>query len=89
MNKKKSKNFVNARLRHIMERPQPDYPVDRANGSIFMDINGVETIVELRPAKNITQWYVTINGLKLTKPMGMNHIYRELARLNPPARNFF
>lgn len=55
-----------------------------------MELNGKTTIVDLKPCgTNITQWKVFINGILFSGKCGMNQVYRELARINPPARNFY
>ena len=81
---------IRNRLKNIIDQPKPDYPEQRKPGYITTKINGIKVIVLLEPyAKNVTQWKVTINGELFSKHCGMNQVYRELARLNPPARNFY
>lgn len=80
---------VLARLENIMGHPRQDYQEPRKPGYITTKINGVKVVVLLEPhKKNITQWKVTINGELFSEKCGMNQVYRELARLNPPARNY-
>jgi len=84
------KEAVRSRLQSIVDSPPPDYPEPRKKSYMAMNVNSIKTTVILEPYRcNITQWVVTINGKKITKPMGMNRVYRELAKLNPPARNFY
>jgi len=62
---------------------------DRESGFVVMYLNSRWTIVDLEPVRNITQWKSTVNGVLFKESAGMNKVYRELARLNPPARNFY
>lgn len=80
---------VKSRLQKIMDGPRPSYPEPRKTGKILIDLNGRKTEVDLAPIDgHIAQWIVTINGKKYKEPMGMTAVYKELARLNPPARNY-
>ena len=79
---------VKIRLANIMKKPAPDYPEPRKPGKIVIEINGIKTIVDLKPhPRHIAQWVVTINGKIWKRKAGMNKVWREIARLNPPARN--
>ena len=80
---------VRSRLEHIVNGPKPDYPEQRKSGKMVILINGIKTVVLLEPyRRNITQWKVTINGKLFSEHCGMRRVYEELARLNPPARNY-
>jgi hypothetical protein len=81
---------VKSRLKKIMDGPRPDCPEPRKPGKISMELNGRKTEVDLLPiGSHVAQWSVTINGKKYQEPMGMTAVYKEIARLNPPARNFY
>ena len=89
MNKKKSANFVNARLLHILERPPPDYPTALPDhrGQIIIknfDFGESETVIDLFKTSNITQYRVEINGVLWSSKAGMNKIHAEIRRINPP-----
>lgn len=89
-NDKQRKAAVRSRLQAMLDRPKPDYPEPRKIGRLVLNVNGKRTTVILEPyIKNITQWRVTINGVLFNKHCGMSKVYEELARLNPPARNFY
>ncbi len=63
-------------------------PQARNPGFLVMQQNGVWTFANWTPAGTIEQWRVKFNSELFSEKCGMNQVYRELARLNPPARNF-
>lgn len=89
-NDRQRKAAVRSRHQKIIDGPKPDYPEPRKTGRIISNINGKRVVVILEPySRNITQWRVTINGKLFNEHCGMGKVYQELARLNPPARNFY
>ena len=83
-NRKKSQE---ARFKNMLS-VERDYPPPRPDGELYLRLNGKETYIYLEPAGNIAQWKSTINGVLFMECAGMHHVYRELAFINPPARNF-
>jgi hypothetical protein len=87
--KSQREEAVKSRLQGIIDGPRPDYPEPRRTGYLISKINGRKVVVLLEPYKrNITQWRVTIDGKLFSEHCGMSQVYEELARLNPPARNY-
>lgn len=78
-----------SRFTNILSAPAPWYPIEREKGFIVMLQNGRWTFINIYPVGSITQWRVDINGDEFSSRCGMNKVYRELARRNPPARNFY
>lgn len=79
-----------SRFRNILDLPPPEYKVERHNGFTVMYLNGIWTIVNLKPAGTIEQWQAVVNGKLLDDdPVSMTKVYSELARLNPPARTIY
>lgn len=94
MSKKKSENFTNARLKHMMSRPVPDYPVSVPffRGRISresLDFGLKITVAHLFRTKNITQYIVVIDGELWSYAAGMNKIDAELRRRNPPVARIY
>jgi len=87
---KQRESAVRSRLRNIIDSPSPDYSERRKPSYIVTKINKRKVIVLLEPyERNITQWRVTINGELFSDHCGMTEVYKELARRNPPASNFY
>lgn len=92
MNKKKSRNFVNARLRHIMDRPAPDYPEEipfYRGEHIYnsFDFGKDVTVVDMFKTRHIACYMVVIDGELWSYKAGMNKIHAEIRRRNPPVLN--
>ena len=87
---KQAENGVKVRLSNILSLPPPEYKTERCNGFNIMYLNGIWTVINLKPLGTIEQWEATVNGILLDKdPVSMTKVYREIARLNPPARHFY
>lgn len=94
MKSRKCENFTNARLRHIIERPPPDYPQELPvhRGDIIIknyDFGERITVVNLFKTRNITQYKVIIDEVLWNERAGMNKIYSEIRRRNPPVSRVY
>jgi len=79
---------LRVRFENMAKHPPPEIPVERENGFLVMFLNDIWTIVNLKPVGKITQWESVFNGQVYKECSGMNCVYKHVAFLNPPARNF-
>ena len=79
---------VEAKLQNMLAHVV-DYPQDRTDGELYLQLNGKETYVYLEPNGNCTQWRSTVNGVLFKERSGMTKVYSEVARLNPPLMSIY
>jgi hypothetical protein len=94
MFKDKMEAFTNARLRHLLERPPPEYPneLPEHRGEWIIknfDFGEKITVVNLFKARNITQYRVIIDDVLWKECAGINKIQAELRRRNPPVTRVY